>query len=83
VTWAGTFALEALGVLVQEVAVRAAIARAVRFSMEDVVVRVAGDVGEKAKARVRCRVSIVIATARLVHFVLGRKCGQCLGCAVT
>ena len=51
-TWAGTFALKALGVLAQEVAVRAAVAGAVGTSVEDAVVIVAGDVSWLVKVRV-------------------------------
>jgi hypothetical protein len=63
VTLAGTFAPEALGVLAQEVAVRAAVTGAVGVSVEDAVVRVAGDVGRQAEVKVRCRVFRVVATA--------------------
>jgi hypothetical protein len=63
VTWAGTFAPESLGVLAQEVAVRAAVAGAVGVSVEDAVVRVTGDVGGLAEARIRCGVFRVVATA--------------------
>ena len=82
-TWAGTFAPEAPGVLAQEVTVRAAVTGAVRVSVEDAVVMVAGDVSWLVKVRVQCRVFRVVTTAWLMGLVLGRRRGRCLGFAVT
>jgi|ERR1700728_2059458 hypothetical protein len=82
VTWAGAFAPKALGILVQEVAVPAAVAGAVGASVEDAVVMVAGDVSWLVEVRVRCRVFRVVAMAWLMDLVLGRRRGRCLGFAV-
>jgi hypothetical protein len=43
--------------------VRAAVTGAVRVSVEDIIVGVAGDVGGQAEVKVRCRAFKAVATA--------------------